>query len=123
MNGKRVLLVFFAGAVVAGVGTLLFAPTSGKNLRKNIVENKEDFQEIFVEIKSKINQMKQETVSATHVSKEVISVFISEVKDLIQSWKKEIEPHKNEIQFRIKEIENALGELEQIASSPGHSQK
>lgn len=118
MNAKHVMLGFLAGAAVAGIGTLLYTPASGKDLRKNISNNKDNIQSIYLDIKSKIQEMKQETVSASLVSKEAITLFITDVKALLHSWKEDIEPHKNEIQFRIKEIESALGELEQVVAIP-----
>ncbi|MEH6943550.1 YtxH domain-containing protein [Bacillus sp. JJ722] len=118
MNAKHVMLGFLAGAAVAGIGTLLCAPASGKDLCKNISNNKENFQNVYLDIKLKIKEMKHETVSASLVSKEAVTLFISDVKALIHSWKEDIEPHKNEIQIRIKEIESALGELEQVVSLP-----
>lgn len=118
LKTKHVLLGFLAGATVAGVSTLLYAPASGKDLRKNIKNNKEDIQEIFLEIKTRIKEMKEETVSASQVSKEAIKIFITDVKGLISTWKEDIEPHKQEIQYRIKEIESALGELEHVVAVP-----
>ncbi|WP_050614236.1 YtxH domain-containing protein [Bacillus testis] len=123
MKGKNVMLGFLAGAAVGGIATLLYAPASGKDLRKNIKENKEDIQVILADIKERIKDMKSETVSASNVSKETIKVFVSDVKERISAWKTDIEPHKQDIQYRIKEIESALGELEQVVStSPAGSE-
>ncbi|MGN1386631.1 MAG: YtxH domain-containing protein [Bacillus sp. (in: firmicutes)] len=118
MNGKHLLLGIVAGAAIAGIGTLLCTPTSGKNLRKNLKENKDELQDIISDIKLKVNEMKEESVSASKVSKEAVKQFISESKDLMQAWKSDVEPHKNEIQKRIKEIENTLGELESVLAEP-----
>lgn len=114
MKAKHVMLGFLTGAAVAGITTLLCTPASGKNIRKNITTNKDDFQTMYLDLKAKIQEMKQEATSASLVSKEAITLFITDVKALIQSWKEDIEPHKNEIQVRIKEIENVLSELEQV---------
>ena len=118
MNGKHLLLGIIAGAAIAGIGTLLYTPASGKNVRKNLKENKNELQDIYKELKLKVNEMKEESISASKVSKETVKNFIAESKDLVQAWKSDIEPHKNELQKRINEIENSLGELENIVSEP-----
>lgn len=118
MNGKHLLLGIVTGAAIAGIGTLLYTPASGKNLRKNLKENKDELQDICKELKLKVNEMKEESLSASKVSKETVKLFISESKELVQAWKSDVEPHKNEIQKRIKEIENTLGELEDVVAEP-----
>lgn len=118
MKAKYVMLGFLTGAAVASISTLLYTPSSGKDLRKNILDNKESFQQISNELKVKIREMKDETITASQVSKEAVTLFIADVKSIIETWKESVEPHKNEIQIRIKEIENALGELEHVVAAP-----
>lgn len=120
MNGKHLLLGIIAGAAITGIGTLLYTPTSGKNLRENLKENKDELQDIYKELKLKINEMKDESISASKVSKEAVKHFIAESKDLVNAWKSDVEPHRNELQKRIKEIENTLGELESVVTGPNN---
>lgn len=114
MKAKSILTGFLTGALIAGVSTLLYAPASGKDLRKRINKNIEEIMSLITEMTEQIKEMKDEAITASNVSKESMKDFISDVKILIQNWKENIEPHKEEIGLKMKEIESALSELEAI---------
>ncbi len=114
MKAKSILTGFLTGALIAGVSTLLYAPASGKDLRKRINKNMEEIMSLITEMTEQIKEMKDEAITASKISKESMKDFISDVKILIQNWKENIEPHKKEIGLKMKEIESALSELEAI---------
>ena len=114
MKGKHIFLGFLTGAAIAGIGTLLYAPTSGKTLRHNLQINYDKLHEILADIKDKLNQVKTESASVATLGKESIPLFITEVTGVIKDWQTDVQPHKREIQKLMKDIETNLGELEKI---------
>jgi gas vesicle protein len=61
--------------------------------------------------------IKDDTMEASQISKETVKTFISDVQVVIENWKREIEPNKNELLKNVQEIENSLKELEAAAPS------
>ncbi|WP_026692652.1 YtxH domain-containing protein [Peribacillus kribbensis] len=123
MKVKSLLLGVLTGTIVAGAGTLLAAPSSGRELRRRIQENKDEIISILSDIKEKALDVKNEVISASSTSKDSLKAFTAEVKNLIQNWQQDIEPHKSEIQMRIAEIEGAIQELEGVVSTPSSEEK
>ncbi|MGM9927197.1 MAG: YtxH domain-containing protein [Bacillus sp. (in: firmicutes)] len=114
MKPKHLLLGFLTGASIVGLTTLLYAPSSGKELRKNIVNNKDEIQDMILEIKAKLTELGIEVSSASRISKETITLFIADVKESIQAWQTDIKPHTDEIHNHMAQIEQAVAELEDV---------
>lgn len=114
MKIKSLIFGFVTGAIVAGAATFLSTPTSGRDLRIRLQNSKNDFLATAEEILEKIYQIKDDALEAAQISKESLVSFISDVKFLIEDWKKEMEPTKTELIKNIQEIEASLKELEEI---------
>ncbi len=48
--------------------------------------------------------IKDDTMEASQISKETVKTFISDVQVVIESWKLEIEPNKNELLKNVQEV-------------------
>ncbi|MBP2241078.1 gas vesicle protein [Cytobacillus eiseniae] len=112
MKLKSLLLGFFIGGAAAGISTLLSAPASGKNTRKQLQERSRSLQNQLVDLKDKFIDIKSTTITASKEGTKEIIAFSADVKQSISSWKKDILPHQQELQKELKEIENAIQELE-----------
>ncbi|MDQ7860189.1 hypothetical protein RCO48_01370 [Peribacillus frigoritolerans] len=62
-----------------------------------------------------MQNIKVDTMEASQISKETVKTFISDVQIVIENWKREIKPNKNELLKNVQEIENSLKELEAAA--------
>ncbi|RFU62116.1 YtxH domain-containing protein [Peribacillus glennii] len=117
MNAKSFIVGFLTGTVIAGAATMLNAPTSGKELRTKIKDNKDEILATLAEVKERLIDIKDETAQASKVSKDSINSFIADVKILIENWKQDIEPNKQELTSHIQEIESSISELENTATA------
>jgi gas vesicle protein len=118
MKVKSLLTGFITGTVVAGAAVLLSSPTSGKELRNRTKTTRSEMDGIAKEIKTRVMNTKEDVVTASKISKETLTAFSQDVKNLLENWKKEIEPNKEELTKNIKEIEAKVQELEEITASP-----
>jgi gas vesicle protein len=118
MKVKSLLTGFITGTVVAGAAVLLSSPTSGKELRNRTKTSRLEMNEIAKEIKTRVMNMKEDVIVPSKISKETITAFSQDVKNLLDNWKKEIEPNKEELTKNMKEIEAKVQELEEITASP-----
>ena len=77
------LLGAFIGGLIGGATALLFAPTTGKKLRRKISDKAEDFyedaQEYYETGKDKVEDMYRD-------SKKKVSNVVDEAKKLVKSW-------------------------------------
>jgi gas vesicle protein len=100
-KGKSLFVGFLVGSVVAAATTLLTTPKSGNELRKELID--------------KINYLKKEGKNISNLSKEGVDTLkevATDVINVIDNWKEEIEPHKQKILDEIKDIQEALDKME-----------
>lgn len=112
MKLRPIIFGFITGAVVAGVTTIMTAPSSGRELREKIQSGKHELFTTFDDLSLKIRRMQEAIVEAGQVSIETGKTFVSDVQSLIENWKNEIEPNKTELINNVQEIEQSIHELE-----------
>lgn len=116
MKGKSLLIGFISGFTVAGVSVLLSAPSSGQELRVKLKQSKDETMDLLQDLKRSIVQLKDESVSATAVSKTQIQAFVKGVKEALEEWKQDSQAHTSAIQIQINDVETAIQELETAIS-------
>lgn len=116
MKGKSLLIGFISGFTVAGVSVLLSAPSSGQELRVKLKQSKDETMDLLQDLKKSIVQLKNESVSATTVSKTQIQAFVKGVKEALEEWKQDSQAHTSAIQIQINDVETAIQELETAIS-------
>ena len=117
MNAKSIVIGFISGFAVAGVGVLLSTPASGKEIRTNLKESKDEAVLLLKDVQRAIIELKNECVSAANISKTQVNLFIKDVKELIHEWNEDTKPHTEAIQVHINDVETAINELEAAISS------
>lgn len=112
MNKKMLTYGLVVGGVVGAATALLSAPLSGKDLRKQVKEAKNEWIRIANEFKVNAAEMKD---SVTKLSKEgtaIIKELATDVKSVVEEWQQDIEPTKESMQQEIKNIQQTIADLE-----------
>ncbi|MBY0123076.1 YtxH domain-containing protein [Bacillus sp. S/N-304-OC-R1] len=112
MKTKSLLLGFLIGGAAAGITTLLTAPNSGVQTRKNLKESTDIMKKQMTELKDQILDIKNAAVKASKEGKNMIAAFSSDMKVVISEWKRDILPHQQTLQMEIHAIEAAISDLE-----------
>lgn len=116
MKANSLVIGFISGFAVAGVGVLLSTPASGKEVRTNIKETKDETVLLLKDVQQAVIQLKNDCISAANISKAQVNLFIKDAKELIQEWNKDAKQHTEAIQVQIKDVETAISELEAAIS-------
>ncbi|MRX71459.1 hypothetical protein GJU40_04630 [Bacillus lacus] len=111
-RSKSILLGLLVGTVVGGAATLLTSPSSGKQVRQQIRNNKEKMTDSVNQMKSEIRVLKQTITNASKDSADVLKEVSAELKQSVQEWQVDIEPNKEDLQKELSEIEDKIKELE-----------
>lgn len=102
----------FLGGAVGAAAALLYAPLSGKELRKQMKENKDDWIKIANELKENATELKESVTKLSKDGKEIIKELATDVKTTVEEWQHEIGPTKEAMQTEIKNIQKTIAELE-----------
>lgn len=113
---------FFTGVtvgIVAGiVAAIATTPQSGKQLRRNIVQNANIAKEQLDDVKYELLNVKQSIVTATNEAKNNIPLIINELSEAITNFKQEIEPDALKLQQEIEALQKSISEIENNLPEP-----
>lgn len=112
MNKKMLTYGLLVGGAVGAAAALLYAPLSGKELRKQMRESKDEWIKIANEFKENATELKESVTKLSQDGKEIIKELATDVKIAVEEWQHEIEPTKEAMQTEIKNIQNTIAELE-----------
>lgn len=122
LNGKSLILGFLAGGAIAGIATLLSAPSPGKETRNKIATNKNIAMTELQEIKDRLLDIKDTASAASIEGKTFFADFIRDIKLALIEWETETAPIRQELTKELKELEQTIEELEKSFSThPNHS--
>lgn len=111
-NKKSILLGFIVGGVVSAAATLLSAPKSGKEVRADIKSSGEEIVHNLEKIKNDGQLLKEQIISTSKEGAALIKDLSLDIKQSVESWRSTIEPHQENIQMYLTQIEDRLKELE-----------
>ncbi len=112
MNKKMLTYGLLVGGAVGAAAALLYAPLSGKELRKQMRESKDEWIKIASEFKENATDLKESVTKLSLDGKEIIKELATDVKMAVEEWQHEIEPTKEAMQTEIKNIQKTIAELE-----------
>lgn len=112
MNKKMLTCGIFVGGAIGAAAALLYAPLSGKELRKQMRESKDEWVKIVNEFKTNATELKESVTKLSQDGKEIIKELATDVKTAVEEWQHEIEPTKEAMQSEIKNIQKTIAELE-----------
>ncbi len=88
MNGKALITGILVGGVVGAATALLTAPSSGKELRTQVKESKNDWVKMATELKEDVMDIKDSVTKVSKEGKEVIKELAADVKVAVEEWQK-----------------------------------
>lgn len=112
MKAKTFLLGVLIGGAAGAVSALLSAPQSGKEARENLTQHGQTLVKQLKELRSDLADIKEKSLYASKEGKETIRDFVRDVKLSVDSWKLETEQNKRGLRSEVKEIEEAIKDLE-----------
>lgn len=118
MKTRSLWYGFLIGSISAGIATLLAAPSSGRETRQYLKENKEDIMKQLLEIKINLNELKNSISVLSKEGKVGITAFIQDSKTLIESWQSDIKPNQEKLKNELQSIKETIQELETSIQSP-----
>lgn len=111
-SGRSLLTGLFVGGIIGGAAVLLTAPSSGKQLREKMKTNYDSFEETIKRLKSDGLALKDQLIKAAKESTDVIKDVGGELQTSIKKWQEEINPHQQDLQKEIADIEEKIRQLE-----------
>lgn len=112
MNGKALTYGLIIGGAVGFATALLAAPLSGKELRSQMKESKENWVRIAQDLKEDANDIKDSVSKLSKEGREIIKELASDVKMAVDEWQHDIEPNRVALQEEMQEIQKTIAQLE-----------
>lgn len=114
---KSVILGLIIGGTVSATVTLLSTPSSGRDLRKKVVEQSLEWKQIVDDIIKEGWYLKDQIKKTSEEGVALINELTTEMKSSIEEWKTAIEPHQNNIHNYLEQIEASIKDLEEKIES------
>lgn len=111
-RGKSLFLGFVVGGTVGAVTTLLSAPSSGKEFRRRMKQQGEEWKERADKLLQDSLRLKDQITETSKEGIALIYQLTQEMQESIQDWKTAVEPHQDNIYDYLEQIEISLKELE-----------
>jgi len=112
-NIKSMLIGMAVGSIIGGISTLLSTPSSGRDLRHTLHNNKESLLANINNLKEDSLNVKDQVIKASDTGKRFISTFSDELKEPFETWVTETEKSKLKIEEELRQIDQSIQKLEQ----------
>ncbi|KSU62127.1 hypothetical protein AS034_08305 [[Bacillus] enclensis] len=112
MKVKSLTYGLIIGGVVGSVVSLLSTPSSGRELRSQIKSKKEDWSEVFEEMKVHLGDLKDSISSLSQEGKETVQQISKDLQASVKQWQASTEPNNQKLQQEIQLIQTKIEELE-----------
>ncbi|ALS02662.1 hypothetical protein ATZ33_15140 [Enterococcus silesiacus] len=99
------------GALVGGVGGLLFAPRSGKATRQKFVDELEDWSDLKEDFTDKLDQFKESAQALQAAADMYIEPFIDGINQDVENFMFQVEPRVEQIQEQVEKIQSELPDM------------
>lgn len=114
-KSKSLLLGFMIGGVVGAGTTLISTPTSGHSMRRMLKEQLTEWKKLAKELKFDGKQLKNQLTETSREGALLVKELTQEMKTSVEDWKDIVEPHQENINEYLAQIEMSLKELEEKA--------
>ncbi|GIN37979.1 YtxH domain-containing protein [Heyndrickxia oleronia] len=112
MNKKSLLFGLIVGGVAGSITALLSAPSSGKELRQQLTNSKDEWIATVKDMTKNANELKKSIHVLTTEGKEMAVQFITDVKSSISEWQNNIETNKENIYSEVQSLRDTIEQLE-----------
>jgi gas vesicle protein len=123
MNKKALFAGFAAGLVGGAAATLLNAPASGQETRKNLKNKQVSAKLASMEIKDNAGQVKESVKRLVQTAKQEVPEKVNSLKTNAALWKESIEPNVKTLQKEISNIQHTVEDLQETLPQPPGSGK
>lgn len=117
MNKKSLAYGLLIGGVAGGVASLLTSPSSGKEIRAQIKDKKDDWTEVIEEMKGHIGELKESIGTLSQEGKETVLQLSKDLQTSFKQWQASTEPNNRRLQEEIQTIQRTIEELEKSINS------
>lgn len=121
MNKKSLAYGLLIGGVVGGVASLLTSPSSGKEIRAQIKDKKDDWTGVIEEMKVHISELKESIGTLSQEGKETVLQLSKDLQASFKQWQASTEPNNQRLQEEIQSIQKTIEELEKSINSSNTS--
>jgi len=111
-KGKSIAIGFIVGGTISAATALLTAPSSGRELRRQIKEQSLEWKRIVDDIIQDGLRLKDQIAKTSKEGVALINELTSEMKTSVEEWKNAIEPHQENIYEYLEQIESSIKDLE-----------
>ncbi|MCC5802954.1 YtxH domain-containing protein [Rossellomorea vietnamensis] len=117
MNKKSLAYGLLIGGVVGGVASLLTSPSSGKEIRAQIKDKKDDWTVVIEDMKGHIGELKESIGTLSQEGKETVLQLSKDLQASFKQWQASTEPNNQRLQEEIQSIQRTIEELEKSINS------
>ncbi|MGM0841200.1 MAG: YtxH domain-containing protein [Bacillota bacterium] len=117
MNKKSLAYGLLIGGVVGGVASLLTSPSSGKDIRAQIKDKKDDWTGVIEEMKVNISELKDSIGTLSQEGKETVMQLSKDLQASFKQWQASTEPNNRRLQEEIQSIQRTIEDLEKSINS------
>ncbi|KPL61526.1 YtxH domain-containing protein [Rossellomorea vietnamensis] len=117
MNKKSLAYGLLIGGVVGGIASLLTSPSSGKEIRAQIKDKKDDWTAVIEEMKGHIGELKESIGTLSQEGKETVLQLSKDLQASFKQWQASTEPNNQRLQEEIQSIQRTIEELEKSINS------
>lgn len=112
MDKKALTYGFIIGGIAGALSALLAAPTSGRELRKQLANSKNEWISTAKEMTKNVNDLKSSIHVLTSEGKDMAVKLVADVKTTISEWQNNIEGNKEKIFTEVQALKTSIDELE-----------
>jgi gas vesicle protein len=109
---KSLLIGMGVGGVIGGISALLTSPTSGRDLRHTIHNNKENLLTTINNLREEGLNVKDQVIKASDTGKRFITTFSDEIKEPFETWSAETAQSRLKIEEELRQIDQSIQRLE-----------
>lgn len=108
---KQFLKGLVFGSAVGAVGGLLFAPRSGNDTRKKLIDELDEAADLTLDLNNSLNHFKEALAETKETAAALIPEFQDSIQKDVQEFKFQAEPRITQIQEQVEKISTNLPEL------------
>ncbi|EFI82913.1 YtxH domain-containing protein [Listeria grayi] len=112
MDKKSTIIGIFAGSLIGAAASILLAPKSGKELRKNILDKSVEASVIVKELAYNTNELLQSVQVLGSEGASLLKDVSSEISESVSKWNEDMEPEKKRLKDEIKDMQKTISDLE-----------
>lgn len=99
------------GGIIGGTIVLLTTPKKGEEIRGDIKEKAASIQQPLKDAANSLSQVKDRVVALKDESVPVLKSAVSDIGNLLQEWKEDVQPYLTKIKNNVVQLEAAKEKL------------